>query len=122
MSIRPKSGPVAIQNAKTRFGMENGRVFDYESSQYLDAKGNHSTQDGFVFDLAKVAQCINDGQHIEHAIVHGAKTQQIGKTGNEVKRLLELIARKNEEIATLKVMAYGDTEKHGRRQSAKKPG
>ena len=69
MAIKPTSTTQGLQNARIRFALEGGQVFDYETSRYLPARGEHNTKDGLKFDLAKVAECIRNGTHLERAIV-----------------------------------------------------
>lgn len=71
MARQPKSAPPEMINAKPRFAVEGDQVFAYDSGKYLPIAGSepYVSKDGFVFDLAKVAQCIRDGKFLEEAIV-----------------------------------------------------
>jgi hypothetical protein len=58
----------SITNPKPRFGLnEDGSLFDYHQSVDIPASGELSDEAGSHWDLAKVARCIRNGEHIEAA-------------------------------------------------------
>lgn len=69
MALKVKTVPEHMVNARPRFGLEGDKVFDYETSQYLPAQGEHVSAEGFVYDLAVVAQLIRENKFLETAVV-----------------------------------------------------
>ena len=69
MALKVKTVQEQMVNARARFGLEGDKVFDYETSQYLPSQGKHVCKDGFVFDLARVAQNIRENKFMETAVI-----------------------------------------------------
>ena len=58
---------MTIVNARARFGLEDGRIFDYATSKSFEAVGYLDTSDG-RWDLAQLADCLRHGWFIEAAL------------------------------------------------------
>lgn len=63
-------------NAKPRFGLEGERLFDYETSRYLDPVECYEVEHGY-WNLVKVAECLHADKSIESAFTSHEAAHQL---------------------------------------------